>query len=52
MVQPDPPLEDKPENDPAQRSFLSKLGGRAGDLIIEFVGTFVAIGGIALLICW
>jgi hypothetical protein len=48
-----PPFGDQPENEPdgerpPKRSFLSKLGGRVGDLIVEFVGTFVAIGGIAL----
>lgn len=30
------------------RSFISRLGGRVGDLVIEFVATFVAIGGIGL----
>jgi hypothetical protein len=29
-------------------SFLSRLGGRVGDLAIEFIATFVAIAGIAL----
>lgn len=37
---PDPPVPKKP--------FLSKLGGRVGDLAIEFIATFVAIAGIAL----
>jgi hypothetical protein len=31
-----------------KRTFLSRLGGRVGDLSIEFIATFVAIGGIAL----
>jgi hypothetical protein len=29
-------------------SFISRLGGRIGDLAVEFIGTFLAIGGIAL----
>jgi hypothetical protein len=29
-------------------SFILRLGSRVGDLVVEFVGTFVAIGGIAL----
>jgi hypothetical protein len=37
-------------------AFLSKLGGRVGDLAVEFIGTFLAIGGIALadllVKCW
>jgi hypothetical protein len=41
----DPFPEEAP---PPNKSFVSRLGGRVGDLIIEFVGTFVAIGGIAL----
>jgi hypothetical protein len=36
---PVPPLE--------RKSFLSRLGERVGDLAIEFIATFVAIGGIA-----
>jgi hypothetical protein len=28
--------------------FLSRLGGRVGDLAIEFISTFVAIAGVAL----
>jgi hypothetical protein len=45
MVPPDPSPADAP---PPQKSFGSKLGGRVQDLVIEFVGTFLAIGGIAL----
>ena len=44
MAAPDP-IAPKPA---AWQAFLSRLGGRVGDLVIEFVGTFVAIGGIAL----
>jgi len=29
-------------------SFFSRLGGRVGDLAIEFIATFFAIAGIAL----
>jgi hypothetical protein len=50
----DPEEEQDHEPSPWEK-FLSKLGGRVGDLIIEFVGTFVAIGGIAvadLLVKW
>jgi hypothetical protein len=45
MAPPDPFSDEAPR---PQKSFLSKLSGRVGDLVIEFVGTFVAVGGIAL----
>jgi len=37
-----------PPKPPQWNSFILKLGGRVGDLVVEFVGTFVAIAGIAL----
>jgi hypothetical protein len=43
-------LPDAPTPDPSvpKKPFLSRLGGRVGDLAIEFIATFVAIAGIAL----
>jgi hypothetical protein len=37
-----------PASQEPRASFLSRLGGRVGDLAIEFIATFVAIAGIAL----
>jgi hypothetical protein len=37
-----------PPMEPKKVSFFSRLGKRVGDLSIEFIATFVAIGGIAL----
>jgi hypothetical protein len=37
-----------PETQIPKAPFLTRLGGRVGDLAIEFIGTIVAIGGIAL----
>ena len=34
--------------EPPKKTFWAKLGSRLGDLAIEFIGTFVAIGGIAI----
>jgi hypothetical protein len=38
----------KPPPAPQKPTFVSRLSGRVGDLAIEFIATFVAIGGIAL----
>ena len=45
MAAPDPSPVDEP---PRPKPFLTKLKERVEDLVIEFVGTFVAIAGIAL----
>jgi hypothetical protein len=45
MATPDAPLQTPRAT---RHSFLSRLGKRVGDLTIEFIGTFVAIAGIAL----
>lgn len=45
MGPPDAPTPDAPV---PKKPFHSKIGGRVGDLAIEFIATFVAIAGIAL----